>query len=143
MPNINPRYSYAIGAGYNLPLGSLTNVELIIPTGGTPFYPPESYGTYDPGDDRIRGDGTLYQAGFAFCEWRWGGRITRLQISHLQDTYCAGGRSGKVTIYTKTDDANTYARYNALMLLPKLPDSRHSFTIQQDYNVRMTRMQAL
>lgn len=141
MANINPRYSYAIGAGWNLPLGSLTNIELITPTGGTPFYPPESYGTYDPGDDRIRGDGTLYQAGFAFCEWKWG-KITRLQISHLSDTYCASGRSGKITVYTRVT-SNSYSRFNAVMLLPKLPDSRHNFLVQQDYVVRLTRLQAL
>lgn len=135
-------YDYRIGAGHNLPLGSLTNIEDIVPGSDVAFYPPESLGFYDPGQFRVRGDGSVMTAGFPKTEWRWRS-ITRAQVRHLQDTYCGGGYSGTVTIYTTTDAEDTYTRHNATMILPKLGESSKNFTRYTNYVVRMSRMVAL
>ncbi len=125
------RYDYRIGAGWNLPLGSLTNVELIKPTSDKYFYPPRSFGTFNPGQYRVRGDGMIYTAGKQSVDWPWfgnpEGRLTPAQAKYLSDTYCSSGVSGKVTVYTKTRDSNSYARYNAVMILSPYPESGINF----------------
>jgi hypothetical protein len=134
-------YSYAIAAGNDNAAG-LVNIENITPSGDNAFYPPAGIGTYNPGDFRMRGDSTLYLAGYASCEWVFR-KITRAQLRYLMDTYCSSSYSGKVTITTKTDNANTYANYNAVMLLPKLVESARNFTIYSDYRVRFIKVEAL
>lgn len=120
-------YDYRIGAGWNLPLGSLTNIETIIPTNDVAFYAPQSWGSFDDGAVRLRPDGSIYHAGFASVHWSWR-RMTRAQYQYLRDTYCSGGRSGTVTIYTRTDTEATYERYNAVMQVPKMPEANPNFT---------------
>ncbi len=134
-------YDYRIGAGWNVALGSLTNIETITPTGEPTFKAPDVYGSYDPGVRRIRADGSLYHAGFGMVQWRFAG-ITRGQVRYLMETYCANGYSGKVTINTRLDDPDTYTRYNAYMLLPKLSESQKRSWAFQDYIVRFTRLAA-
>ncbi len=144
---MTPVYDYKIGAGYNLPDGSLVNIETITPAGDTAFYPPVSYGLYNPGDFKDRQDGITYLSGFASTQWIWtgspGGRITKAQARYLQDTYCAGGYSGTVTINSQTDNPGTYGRFNAVMKLPKLPDAGKNFAIFQQYAVSFTRLEEL
>lgn len=136
-----PRYAYKLAAGYNNAAG-LVNIESITPSGDKAFYPPQGVGAYDPGQFRIRGDGTVYVSGFAATEWLFS-KITRAQVRYLQTTYCNSGWSGKVTVATKTDNINTYANFNAVMVLTKLPESQRNFTIYRDYVVRFTRMEAI
>lgn len=135
-------YLFKIGAGWNLPDGSLTNVEDIHPTNDVNCYPPVAL--YNPGNYLIRGDGSLYIAGYPAVQWVFGGnpggKITRLQARYFQDTYCNGGYSGTVTINTLTDNPGTYTRANAVMILPKLPDSGKNFTVFQSYQISLTRI---
>lgn len=138
----HPYYSYRLGVGHSVALGSLTNIETITPTGGTRFYPPDCYGSYNPGVAKVRTDGQLYFAGFPSVQWRFR-RLTWVQHRYLMTTYCSSGYSGKVTIYTTTDNPNTYARYNAIMVLPKLSDSQKNFTIFADYVITFIKMVAL
>lgn len=144
---MTPVYDYKIGAGYNLPAGSLTNIESITPSGDTAFYPPVSYGLFNPGDFKIRGDGKVYLSGFPSTQWIWtgnpGGRITQKQARYLQDTYAGGGYSGTVTIQTQTDNPGTYGRFNAVMILPKLPDAGKNFNVFQQYAVSFSRLEEL
>jgi hypothetical protein len=142
-----PVYLYAIGAGWNVALVSLTNVELIRPTGERYLYPPQSFGTYDPGIFRVRGDGSVTTSGKPFLLWRWtgqpGGRLTYGQARHIQTTYAAGGWSGKVTIYTKTTNSAAYERYNAMIILPKFSEAEPNFRVFTRFDIRMTQLAAL
>ncbi len=135
------QYQYAIASGYNVALAGLANWESLL-AGGRYFYPPQGFGSFNPGIYRVRGDGTLYIAGFGEIEW-----VMRyfLYAQHrlLMTSYCNTGYSGKVTIYTKTDNASAYARYNAVMVLPKLSESQTNFKILENYKIRFTRMEAL
>lgn len=144
---MQPQYNYSIGAGHGLPVGSLTNIETITPSGDVQFYPPASYGSYNPGQYIIRGDGSVYLSGYPSTEWVWsgspGGKITRAQIRYLQETYCNNGYSGPVTILTTTDDPGVYQRTNATMILPKLPEGGKNFTVFQNYAVQMQRLGSL
>ena len=144
---IIPRYDFRIASGYNQPLGSLVNIETIVPTGDQAFYPPVSYGEYDPGTFKLRGNGRLYLSGHASTAWAWtgnpGGRLTPAQDRYLSDTYAGGGRDGTVTIYSPMEVQGTYARYNAVMTLPKLPEAGRNFHNLQTYTVRFTRLEAL
>lgn len=135
------RYDYQIAAGNNNAAG-LVNIENITPTGGTPFKPPQGVGNWNPGAFRIRGDGTVYIAGYASTEWVFT-TLTRLQHRYLMETYCNNSYSGKVTIRTKADDEDTYANYNAVMILSPLADAERNFTVYNNYAVQFVRVEAL
>lgn len=138
-----PVYDNRIGAGHNLPLGSLANIETIQPTGDVNFYPPESYGNYDPGVAKYRTDAHVAFSGFNKTVWRWRGKITRKQARYLQDTYCGGGYSGDVTIYTELDNPGTYVRCNAVMNLTKLTGATKNFTVFTLYEATMNKIGTL
>lgn len=137
-----PFYLYAIAPLWNVALASLTNFESLSISGEPALKVGGMYGTYDPGVMRIRGDGTLYLAGYPSCALPFPG-ITRGQVRYLSVTFCNNGYSGKVTIYTRLDDPATYARYNAVMRLPKLSESQKRWSSFQDYIVRFDRLVAL
>lgn len=142
------RYDYRIAAGHSVALGSLTNIENIVPAGERALYPPASYGTYSPGQYRIRGDGTVYVAGYPSVLWPWrgrpGGYITYGQAKYLRELICgSGGWSGKATIYTTTVSASTYERYNCVAVFPQFAESEPNFKIFAGFAIRMTRLVAL
>ncbi len=136
----NPLQSYMIASGYNVALGSLTNIENIKPTNDQYFWSPRASGLYNPGSERDRGDGTLLLVGFAWQYWEFGA-LTRAQLDYLRTTYCASGWSGKVTIYT-TLGGVAYSRMNAVMKLPAPVDSDGAFYAYKAYKVKMTRLVA-
>jgi len=112
---------YRIAAGHNIALIALTNIETITPPGDTRFVVVNSFGSYDPGAVRVRADGTVYLAGYATVVWRLAA-LTFKQYEYLSTTYCAGGVSGKVTIYTRLNSIALYKRCNAILILPKMPE---------------------
>ena len=136
-----PLYDYRIGAGYNVALASLTNVETITDSDGYKMRAPYAILTYNAGQFRIRTDGTAYQAGYGSLTWVFA-VVTRAQMAKLSTDYCAGGYSGKVTIYTRTT-TSTYARYNAVLLLPNPAETQRMMKHIREYAVRLTRLVAL
>lgn len=131
-------YNYRIGAGYDVALASLRNIEDYTPSGDKHFFAPAAYSTYDPGQFRIRGDGTLYAAGFPACTWVFG-TLTRAQFEYAQDTWCAGGFSGKVTIYTRIG-RRTYQRFNAILTLQKPVEADRVRLYFRNYVFTFTRL---
>lgn len=136
-----PLYDYRIASGYGVALASLTNLETIADSDGKKFKAPYAIASYDPGVFRIRGDGTIYTAGYGTLVWLLP-VVTRKQVVKLQTDYCAGGYSGKVTVYSRTV-SDSYARYNAVLHLPKLSDSQRRMKYIENYAARLTRMVAL
>lgn len=135
-------YDHRIGAGHSVALASLVNIETIKPSNDRrAFYAPKVYGTHNPGVYRIHTDGTLYLAGYPSITWLFD-VLTRRQYEYLKDTYCASGFSGKVTVYTTLGDL-TYARYNAIMRLPKPAEIDGQFYAFKKFPVLLTRMVAL
>lgn len=130
-----------LAVGYNNAAG-LVALQSITPTNDKPFYPIQNYGTFDPGQFRTREDGTLYVAGYASAQFVFN-VITRRQVEYLQDTYCATSWSGKVTVKMRTDDPDTYANYNAILLLTKLSEATRRQKVFVDYVVSFTRMEAI
>lgn len=112
-----PLQKHLIAAGWNVALNSMTNWENLS-VNGVYFKPVRSWGNFNDGVDRIRSDKRLYSEGEASTAWDWIGY--HFQYAYLSTTYCNGGRSGKVTIYTLTNQPNTFARYNAMMILPRI-----------------------
>jgi len=112
---IRPIQDYRIAAGHNVALVSLVNIETIKPTNDQYFYSPQAIGNYDAGQPNVRGDGLFSFNGFASVGWLFP-VATRKQLAYARTTWCNGGWSGPVTIYTTTGD-ETYARYNANLLL--------------------------
>lgn len=136
-----PLYDYRIASGYNVALASLSNIETLADSDGKKFRAPYAIASYDPGVFRIRGDGTIYTAGYGTLVWLFA-VLTRQQWNKLSADYCAGGYSGKVTVYTRTV-SNTYARFNAVLHLRKLSESERRIKHLSNYEVRLTRMVAL
>lgn len=133
-----PFYNYLIGAGWNVALGSLVNIENIKPTGDRKFTAPRALQLYDEGERHIRGNGLLFSAGFAVQPWLFNG-LTRAQYDYLSSTYCSSGFSGKVTIYTRWT-GQSGGRYNAVMVLPKPADLGDGIAVYKEVRVLMTRL---
>jgi len=113
----NPISKYMIGVGYNVALGSLTNIEKIS-VSGHDFFAPKAFGHYNPGQFSRRTDGIGYYGGFNSVRWVFMA-MTHSQYNYLRNVYCAGGYSGLVTIYTTLgQDDNIYARMNAVLDIP-------------------------
>lgn len=116
-----PLQKHAIGVGYGVALASLVNWETITPGGTVPFSPVKAWGNYTKGVKRVRQDGMLYIAGDDSLGWLWTG-VYHKQFAYVMTTYCNGGYTGKVTIYTITETPDTYARFNAILTLPLLSE---------------------
>lgn len=130
-----------IGAGWNVALNSLVLIESILPGGDTyRFRAPQVYGLYNVGQYRARGDGLIYVAGYASLTWLFA-VMTRLQYEYLRTTYCNGGFSGKVTLYTQLG-SSAYSRQNAVMILPTPAGTDGAFYAFRNYGVQMTRLVA-
>lgn len=134
-------YSHSILTGHNVALVSLINIEAIVPSGDVAFNYPLASPLYDPGTYRVRGDGTVYVAGFPSIEWKFTG-LTKKQYEYARTTWCAGGFSGYVTIYTRPGTI-AYARYNATLVLPKPTDITWSVSAFAEVTFKFTRLVAL
>lgn len=139
MPSYAPWYEYAIAAGWNNVAG-LRNIESITPIGDKSFRPPNAYSAFNPGTLRLRADGIAYTEGFASTAWTFSA-LTRAQYQYLMTNYSIGGNSysGKVTIRTMTP-AGTYANYNAVVLLPIMPDLDRAFKIYRNVQIKFIRL---
>lgn len=138
---MTPRYDYQIAAGINNEAG-LVNLETVTVVGDTkPFFAPVGYSSFKPGVRKIRSDGTLAITGFPSAYWIIP-IVTRKQWEYVQDTYCNGGYSGKVTIRTRIGRA-AYANYNAVLTLPDPDTLTRRFTVFEDVRLDFTRMLAL
>lgn len=113
---------YRLAANYNQPLGNLLDIELIIPPGDTAFVGPSVIKHYDDGLVVPQLDGLDYTEGYAETTWTFG-FLTFPQYAYLKSTYCGGGLTGKVTIYT-TLGSTTFSRKNAIMKLKKPNEMR-------------------
>lgn len=125
---IVPAEQYAIAAGLNVPYGSLVNIELILPGGDEYFAGPKALPLYDDGEVDPILDGDLQERGYASVTWFFT-RLTYAQYSYLKTTYCNGGLSGDVTIYTTLGDT-TFYRMNAKIHLKKPKDLRSEYRYQ-------------
>lgn len=139
MPSYAPWQEYAIAAGWNS-ANLLKNIESIIPAGDRAFCAPNAYSAYNPGTLRLRADGVAYVEGFPSVTWMMA-ILTRKQYQYLMTTYSTGGNSysGKVTIRTMTP-SGSYANYNAIMLLPIMPELDRAFKLYRSVQIRFTRL---
>jgi hypothetical protein len=136
-----PVYQFAIAAGWDQPIGSLVNVELIKPTGGPYFHPPDVYPGYDDGNENVRGDQMVSFNGFPSVPWRFMS-FWKIQRYYLYHAINGDSNSGKVTIYTLTNQNTTYSRQNAIMHLPELSQSQKNFDNIGPYTVTMRGLHA-
>lgn len=138
---MRPLQDYRIAAGHDVALGSLVNIETIKPTGDTYFYLLQAIGNYSPGNANVRGDGLYSFNGKPYTVWYFP-IMTRAQLSYIRTTYCAGGWSGYVTIYSTAGDT-TYARYNADLLVSFYTVMDGKFFANRGVQMSMTGLVAL
>lgn len=136
-------YQYQIAAGYNN-AGALVNIESLTPSGDRPFHVPDGWSQFDLGVEKIRLDRLSTLAGYPATAWVFAA-LTRKQYAYLQSTYTSGGASyrGKVTIKTIKADGQTFANYNAVMVLPKLTESQRRGGAYPDVKVQFIGLVAL
>lgn len=108
---------FAIGAGHDVPYGSLTLVTNLVIPGSEPFGMPLAIPLWSDGDIRVRLDYALDPRGYPDTAWLFGFMYWP-QYTFLRTTYCNGGLSGEVTIYTTVEGGESYERLNATMWLP-------------------------
>jgi len=134
-----PVYRFKIAAGWDVASGSLTNIELIKPTGSKYFYPPDVFPGYDDGQENVRGDQMVSFNGFPSVPWRFM-ILYKPQWYYLYNNINGGSLSGKVTINTLTNINSAtpvYTRLNAIMDLPKLSGTQRNFSNIGPYTVTM------
>lgn len=133
-------YSFRIAAGWNVALGSLTNVEELPAQSGYKHRPPAISPGYDDGLEKYPGNGGLYLSGYPFVPWYMGDWRYPLWY-YFYNTIGGGLRRSKVTIYTLTKPGlTTYTRYNAWMHLPKPEHAPGDFNILPNYTIYMLRL---
>lgn len=108
-----------IGVGWDQPLISLTLLTSIT-VGSSKIFGPEVIPHYSPGIYKIQGNGLVKTLGYQTVKWMFG-ILPYDQYAYLSTTYCGGGFSGKVTVYTNLGTP-TYVRVNAIMILPNQQD---------------------
>lgn len=133
--------SYKIAAGYNVALNSLINIEAIRPTNDQYFYAPKAIPYGSPGAKRVKLNGVSYRSGYPYVDWQFG-VLTRVQFEYLKTTYCSGGYSGQVTVYT-TVSGSTYQRYNAVIDVPETAAISDGFFAYKNVAVRFSHLVAL
>lgn len=104
---------FRIAAGWNVALGSLTNVENISQI----MYPPKVTPVDGYPVRRIALSGKVYGDGRIDHVWEYRS-ITTTALYYIIDTYLSTATSAAVTIYTLSR-VGTYARYNATLVLPQ------------------------
>ena len=133
--------SYKIAAGYNVALNSLVNIETIKPTNDQYFYAPKAIPYGSPGAKKVKLNGVSYRSGYPYVDWLFG-VLTRAQYEYLKTTYCSGGYTGLVTVYT-TVSGSTYARYNAVIDVPETAAITDGFYAYKNVAVRLSHLVAL
>lgn len=129
--SITPYEDYRIAAGHNVIIGSLVNIETITPSGDEPFAAPKAFPLYDDGQVHMKLNRLVFTSGFPNIQWLWT-RLTYKQYLYLRSTYCSGGLSGFVTIYTTlADGLTTYHRMNASIVLKKMVDIKSEYRFQE------------
>lgn len=131
---------YSIGVGYDVPLLSLTRITSIVVPGTQRFGDPKATPKWDDGEPKIVLDGMVDPVGFQSIVWEFG-FVLFPQYSYLRTTYCAGGLSGRVTIYTNVSGSATYQRLNAIMIL-KSPAAYQSEYWYKPVELTFTRLEA-
>lgn len=115
MTTQNPRYSYAIGTGWNTALASLTNPEnlSVFVVRGQPA-PPTSQPVNLFPIREVTGGGKPYGYGRVDHVWLWP-LLPQLAVKWIEDTLFSSGTvvSAQVTINTRLHNRDTYVRYNA------------------------------
>jgi hypothetical protein len=130
-------YQFAIAAGWNVALGSLTNVENLVTSDHRHFYPPDVFPGYDDGHENVRGDEMVSFNGFPGVPWRFS-LFYSIQRYYLYHTINSDSNTGKVTINTLINKGDSsYTRGNAIMYLPPLSQSQKNYTNIGPYTVIM------
>lgn len=128
--------NYCIVAGHDNQ-ATVVNVETITPTGDTrAFCPPRSWGNYDPGIERIRGNGTITYAGKKQTRWTFA-VMTVHQYEYALTTW-----EGEVTIRTRTTHED-YEYYNAVCHVPKLTEQQKKWMNLLDMSLIFTDLVAV
>lgn len=120
---------YKIAAGFNVALGSMTDITTIVPSGDEAFADPKVLPMYEDGIVKIRGDGLVTIQGFAAQIWFWT-RLTYKQYDYLRQTYCSGGLSGQVTVLVNVGGSASLTRMNAVLILNMPKDIKSEFRYQ-------------
>jgi hypothetical protein len=133
---------HALAAGLNVALNALTNIERIKPT-NDPYYfvAPQAIPHGSPGARMARLNGLSYRRGYPYVDWLFA-VMTRLQYEYLKTTYCSGGYSGLVTVYTTVSSMN-YARYNAVLDIPETEAIPDGFYAYQKIPIRLSHLVAI
>lgn len=122
--------TYLIGAGYDVPQDELVDITSIDPDSlGDPFAAPKVTPLYDAGAVEQDLEVGLMTVSFASVTWKFT-RLSYAQYSYLSSTYCGGGLSGEVTIYT-TLGGDDYTRMNAIMHLKKQIEIKSEYRYQE------------
>lgn len=129
-----------IGAGWNVALGSLTDIATIS-VSGIKFADPKTQYFYGHGQRTIRADGSVYDSGYPYITWRFG-IMTFAQYPYAQSTWCSGGWSGQVTIYCPLNDPSSFQRMNAVLIVPQQTELRAHLGWYIDVPFMFTRLVA-
>lgn len=130
---------YALAAGHDVPLVSLVRVTALSIPGAQALGDPKALPKWDDGEIKTRLNDAIDPIGYSAVTWEFGILLYE-QYSYLRTTYCSGGLSGEVTIYTTVKGSTTYTRYNATMKL-KPPSAMNGDNWFKPGEVTFTKLQ--
>lgn len=142
MSGISDQFKLAVGWNN---AGSLVSIVSITPTGDyRPFHAPDGWAEFDAGLERVRLDELGYLSGFAATAWKFAA-LSRWQYAYLRTTYTLGGVGyrGKVTVRTLDGSGLSFANFNAIIDIEKLPEEKRVSRNYQDITVKFLGLVAL
>lgn len=115
---MNDQRLYAYGTGYNVALNSLTRWTSVTVSGDNrPFFAPQCLPFFDIGERYVRADALDGFNGYSVTALFWAA-MTWNQYWYIYNTVLGGAYSAFTTQYIRPG-FDAYARYNAVMRLPK------------------------
>ena len=127
-----------VAPGYNN-TGGLVPWESIV-VNNVPFFAPIIYGSYSPGEEFIRADGTSYWMGFPAVTKGMFSAATQEQIYYVLGTLLGGNYSAPMTLKCRLEDPTNYKIINTIFRLsPNDKNSKKSMAWEK-YGFMLTRI---
>lgn len=133
---------YAYGVGYNVAQNSLTQWTNVTASGDNrPFPAPQCLGWFDVGQREVRADALDLFNGYSQTTLFWAA-LTWNQYWYIYNTVLGGAFSGLTTQYIRPGQ-DAYARYNAVMHLPKQVETDGKFFAPKNVKCTLTKLVGL
>lgn len=126
------RYQQGIAAGHDADPGDIDLFINLDASDNEEFRPAHVMGSYSPGDPVLRANISVTFEGMKTCSLRFF-KMPPTQLKFLNTTYCSGLYWGRVTLSLNLYVSDTFAPYNATIILPREVDLKGTYDPVADW----------